>query len=408
MSTIQMLFVVMLTFLATTLVCSTGPTHAENNACIKALVEGNSAFAFDLYGKLANRKGNLFFSPYSISTALGMTYAGARGPTAEQMSQALHFALEPEQLHRTFGQLEAQLNAFQEKGNIELSVANALWVQEDYRFLDEFFDLVTKRYRARLSYANFRAAVEAARQEINGWVERQTKDKIRELLKPGVLNALTRLVLVNAIYFKGLWESPFMKEATKEAPFWVTPELSVDVPMMSQEEAFKYADTEEMQIVQLPYAGDDLSMIILLPREIDGLPQLETILSLENLDEWLLSLHKRNVIVHLPRFKITSQFSLAQTLASMGMSDAFDANNADFSGMDGTRSLFISAVVHKAFVDVNEEGTEAAAATGVVVGVTSVPAPPPIFKADHPFIFFIRDNDSGSVLFFGRVADPTE
>jgi serpin B len=408
MSPVQIWSVVILTLFAVSLVWCSPPTQGQAKADVNELLGGNTQFAFDLYAQLAEQEGNLFFSPYSISTALGMTFAGARGATARQMSEVQHFSLEGEKLHRAFGQLESQLAAVQEKGIIRLNVANALWAQKDYRFLDQFFELVTTHYRAQLSYADFKAAYEAARQEINAWVERQTNDKIKELLKPGVLDALTRLVLVNAIYFKGLWASQFEEKATEDAPFWVKPDTSVDVPMMFQEEEFGYTEAEDLQIIALPYEGNDLSMIILLPKEVSGLGQLERSLTWGDLDSWLASLEMVKLRVYLPRFKITSEFGLAQTLRLMGMLDAFDPNRADFSGMDGTRMLFISAVVHKAFVDVNEEGTEAAAATGVVLGLTSVAIPPPVFRADHPFLFLIRDNRSGSILFTGRLADPTK
>ncbi len=375
---------------------------------IEALVNGNTAFALDLYGHLREARGNLFLSPYSISTALGMTYAGAKGGTGKQMSEVLHFAMEQEQLHSTFGHLEAQLNAVRDKSSIELNIANALWAEREYRFLERFLELVRGNYQAECRYADFKTASEAAREEINAWVEHQTNEKIKDLIQRGVLDSLTRLVLVNAIYFKGMWASQFEEGATKEAAFWVAPDAPVDVPMMSQEEEFKYMENGDVRMLELPYVGDDLSMIILLPTKIDGLADLEVLLTMENLNAWLVRLQKRRLTVYLPRFRVTSQFSLKRTLASMGMADAFNPRVADFSGIDGTKNLSISAVVHKAFVDVNEEGTEAAGATGVVVGVTAIPAPPLVFRADHPFVFLIRDNGSGSILFLGRLADPTK
>jgi serine protease inhibitor len=384
------------------------PARATNDPQTAALVDGNTAFALDLYSQLASQEGNIFFSPFSISTALAMTLAGAQGQTAEQISEVLHFPIEREQLHRAFDHLGSELNVVQEKAKVQLSVANALWAQEDHHFLDTFLNVARTSYRAQLNYADFKSAYEAARKKINAWVERQTNDKIKDLIKPGVLDALTRLVLVNAIYFKGLWESPFTAEETKDAPFWVTPDASIHVPMMRQEGKFNYTESAELQIIELPYGGEELSMIILLPRKVDGLSQLEMMLGLTNLNGWLASLKSTEVLVIMPRFKVTSEFNLSSTLTSLGMPDAFNVNRADFSGMDGTRELHISAVIHKAFVDVNEEGTEAAAATGVVVGVTSLPLPPPVFQADHPFVFLIRDDRSGSILFLGRLADPAK
>ena len=381
---------------------------AENDTDVKALVEGNEAFALDLYQQMKGAEGNLFFSPYSISTALATTYAGARGNTARQMSRALHFTLEERRLHRAFGQLEAKLRAFAEKEKVELTVANALWAQKDYHFLEHFLDLVRKYYRAELNHADFKTAHESARGQINNWVERQTNDKIKDLIKPGVLNALTRLVLANAIYFKGLWGSQFDKRMTRDAKFWLDPDTTVDVPMMSQEHEFSYMENDQLQALELPYEGNDLSMILLLPKKRGGLAELESSFTTRTLRSFLAKLREQTVTVYLPRFKLTSTFSLQETLAALGMSDAFNQNTADFSAMDGSRMLYISAVVHKAFVDVNEEGTEAAAATGVVVSVTAVPARPTVFRADHPFVFLIRDTHSGSILFLGRVVDPTK
>ncbi len=382
------------------------PAEAKNCQDAKIVVEGNKAFAFGLYEKLKEVEGNLFFSPYSISTALAMTYAGARGNTEKQMGTALHFTLDQKRFHPAFACLEAQLKAVQEKGDIELNIANALWAQEDYVFLREFLDLIQSNYGTVLNHVDFKRACEAARKKINAWVEQKTKDKIKDLIKPGVLNALTRLVLTNAIYFKGRWESQFKKSRTKESPFWLSIDKSVEVPMMTQKRQFRYMESDSLQILELPYVGDDLAMIVLLPRKVDGLAQLEADLSVENLNMWIGHLRKREVSVFLPKFKMTSQFRLSETLASMGMPDAF-GGNADFSGIDGTKDLFISAVIHKAFVDVNEEGTEAAAATAAVISLTSAPStPPPTFRADHPFVFLIRDNHSGSILFVGRIVNP--
>jgi serpin B len=403
---VKLLIVVSL--LAAAILVSGSFGNSDEAADVRALVDGNTTFALDLYQQLKSAEGNLFFSPHSISTALAMTYAGARGNTAKQMSRALHLKLDEKQLHKAFGQLEAQLRAFAQKEKVELSFANALWAQKDYRFLEQFLNLVKHYYRAELSYADFKTAHESARGQINDWVERQTNDKIKDLIKPGVLNALTRLVLANAIYFKGLWESQFDKSITRDAEFWLDPDTTVDVPMMSQEHEFNYVENDQLQVLELPYAGNDLSMTVLLPKKHDGLAELESSLTAHTLRSLVAKSHEQTVTVYLPRFKLTSQFSLQNTLAAMGMPDAFSQNTADFSAMDGNRMLYISAVVHKAFVDVNEEGTEAAAATGVVVSVTAMPVRPAVFRADHPFVFLIRDIHSGSILFLGRVVDPTK
>jgi len=368
------------------------------------VVSGNTAFALNLYNQLRHTEGNLFCSPYSISTALAMTYAGARGRTAQQMAETLHFPLDHARLHPAFADLEKRLSAVQSQGNILLKVANSLWLQSGYVFLDEFIDLLKECYGTPITPLDFQQ-IEASRTKINTWVEERTQDKIKELIKPGHIDALTILVLVNAIYFKGDWAHPFDDNLTKDAPFWISADEKIETPMMSQKGKFGFAQRENLQILELPYAGQDLSMVVLLPKEVDGLAVLEDSLTLENLADWTGNLRESEVQVFLPRFKMSSSFELSSTLGSMGMSDAFDAN-ADFSGMDGSRSLFISAVIHKAFVDVNEEGTEAAAATAVVMA-RGMPPHPATFRADHPFIFLIRDNASGSILFLGRVVDPS-
>lgn len=382
------------------------PAEAKNSSDVKIVAEGNTAFALNLYGKLREKQGNLFFSPYSISTALAMTYAGARKNTEKQMATVLNFSLDQKRLHPAFARLEAQLNAVQEKKGIELSVANALWAQKDYVFLREFLDLTEKNYGAVLNHVDFKKAHEAARRKINAWVEQKTKDKIKDLIKPGVLDALTRLVLTNAIYFKGKWASQFKKSHTKEGPFWLAPGKSVDAPMMTQKQDFRYMENDSVQMLELAYVGKDLSMIVLLPKKVCGLAQLESALSMENLNTWMDGLREREVLVFLPKFKVTSQFSLSKTLSLMGMPDAFGPT-ADFSGMDGTKMLYISAVIHKAFVDVSEEGTEAAAATAVAMALKSTAVLAPVFCADHPFMFVIYHNPSGTILFLGRIVDPT-
>jgi serpin B len=370
-----------------------------------ALVEGNTAFALDLYGQLKENEGNLFFSPYSISTALGMAIAGARGNTEVQMARALHFALDQGQLHPSFASLEARLSALQEEGKVQLRVANALWPQEGYPLRDEFLALTEKFYGVQITAVDFSRAeaAEETRHRINAWVEERTEGKIEELIPPGALLAL--LVLVNAIYFKGDWARQFDEALTQDAPFWVTRGEQVQVPLMHRAGEYGYAETRHLQILELPYAGDDLSMIALLPADPNGLADLEDALSVENLSGWTRRIRRREVHVSLPRFTMRCGFELSETLQAMGMTDAFD-DAADFSGIDGTRSLYISAVFHQAFVDVNEQGTEAAAATAVVMAPKGLPPPVPTFRADHPFVFLIRDNHTGSVLFVGRVVNP--
>jgi len=395
------------------------PCSAEEKARKKAAAKpgkkdlaevaaGNNRFALDLYAKLAaGRKGkNLFFSPNSISTALAMTRAGARGNTAKEMDKVLHFTLAQDKLNPAFKELLAALDADPKKKGFELAVANRLWGQQGYNFLPGFLATTRDSYGAGLEALDFKGATEAARRTINAWVEKKTKDKIKELLKQGVLSPDMRLVLTNAIYFKGDWASQFKKDRTRDGVFTVKAGETVKVPMMHQTEKFRYRAGKGFQALGLPYAGDELSMVIFLPTKADGLAALEKSLTAENLDQYLPARWKRKVVVSIPKFTMTSEFSLKETLSAMGMKDAFAGGKADFSGMDGSRGLFIGAVIHKAFVDVNEEGTEAAAATAVVVGVTSMPAPPPVFRADRPFLFMIRDDRTGSILFMGRVMNP--
>jgi serpin B len=376
---------------------------------MKHVADGNNAFVFDLYAHLSQEGGNLFFSPYSISIALAMTYAGAQGETERQMAEVLHFTLEQETLHPAFASLADHFQKIQKKGDIALNIANALWIQQDFELQKQFLQITEKYYAANLFQVNFKEAYEEVRVEINNWVEKQTKEKIKDLLAPGVLSDLTRLVLTNAIYFKGNWAIQFEEELTQDEPFWLTPDKKVMAPMMHQEASFKYGETESLQILEMPYAGEDLSMIILLPKEKDGLAALEQRLDIDQVTTWVSEASYREVDVYVPKFTMTSQFNLSATFKAMGMEDVF-SENADFSGMASGKQLSITDVIHKAFVEVNEEGTEAAAATGVVVGVTSVREPEtvPIFKADHPFIFFIRDNHPESILFLGRVVNPSE
>ncbi|MBN1659474.1 MAG: serpin family protein [Anaerolineae bacterium] len=370
---------------------------------LSALVHGNTDFALALYQKLRGVEGNLFFSPYSISTALAMTYAGARGSTGAQMAQVLHFGLDQEPLHAAFATLEARLAEVGRQGQVQLKVANALWPYTGYTLLAPFVGLVLRYYGVEITAVDYYDP-EAARLKINAWAEEKTERKIRELIPPGIIDELTRLVLTNAIYFKGSWASQFDPALTRDAPFSVTSERQVQVSMMTKKAEFGYREVDGLQVLELPYAGDDLSMVVLLPGEIDGLADVEARLTQENLERWTRDLWAVEVQAWLPRFEITCPIELSEALHSMGMVDAFDAD--DFAGMVGADSLHIQAVLHKAFVAVNEEGTEAAAATAVVMGLRCVPPPPPLFRADHPFLFLIREKRTGSILFLGRVIKP--
>ena len=393
------------------LVLSPGAPGAEMkpsaNADQTAVTEGNNVFAAALYGRLRHQSGNLFFSPESISTALAMAYAGARGSTASEMAKTLHFTLPPDKLHPAMGALLRDLNAAHE--GYQLSVANALWAQQGYTFLDDFLSLLKTDYGAGLNQVNFKGATEAARLTINQWVEQKTQDKIKDLLQPGALRSDTRLVLTNAIYFKGDWETQFDKAQTKSEDFHLSPAQAAMAPLMHREGRFSYFDGGTFQILEIPYKSKELSMIVFLPKDAGGLSALEQSLTGSNLQQWLDKLGSvPKVIVTIPKFKMTQQFELGSTLSAMGMPQAF-SGSADFSGMTGHRDFAISEVIHKAYVDVNEEGTEAAAATAVTMRALAMRAPegpPPVFRADHPFVFMIRDNRSASILFMGRMADP--
>ena len=373
------------------------------NQEIETVVKGNTAFALDLYQQLMADEGNLFFSPYSISVALAMTYAGARGNTAAQMAQTLHFALEQAEVHPAFAALEARLNSVQQKGQVKLAVANSLWPHKKYDFLPEFLTLIKEYYGVEITPVDYEHATEAARLLINEWVEAKTEKKIVNLIPPGMLTVLTSLVLVNAIYFKGDWASQFDKQLTRDAPFHVSATESVTVPTMNQTRKLRYAKRDDLQVLELPYAGDDLCLVVLLPDKVDGLDELQAALTAERLDMWTADMWETTVGVHLPKFKLTSTFELSEALKVLGMTDAFD--NADFSGMDGMKWLVIAAVLHKAFVDMNEEGTEAAAATAVTISRAALMLPVN-FQVDHPFMFLIRDNVTRSILFLGRVVNP--
>lgn len=371
------------------------------------LAQSNNAFALELYGELRGQEGNLFLSPFSISTALAMTYAGARGNTEAQMAKTLRFPTDQKLLHPVFGEMVRRLNASGKDRGYQLSVANALWGQKGYGFLKPFLDLLETSYGAGLNEVDFKAATECARKTINARVEKETRGKIKDLIQPGVLDALTRLVLTNAIYFKGDWKFPFKEKRTKSEPFTLPGGRKINVPMMNQMKAFKYMVGDGFKVLEMPYVGGDLAMTIFLPDKADGLADFEKTLTSENLEAWLATLCTWDVVVALPKFKMTSQFRLDKALMSLGMTDAFRFPIADFSGMNGRKDLYIGAVIHKAFVDVNEKGTEAAAATAVVMKCGAVMRPP-VFRADHPFLFLIRDVNSGGILFIGRVMNPKD
>ncbi len=373
------------------------------------LVAGNNDFAFDLYQELQSEEGNLFFSPYSISTALAMTYAGARGETEQQMADTLHFTLPQNQLHPAFNSLDLQLVSNEEGGKSDektdftLRIANSLWGQQDYPFLEDFLDLLAENYGAGMRLVDFKTAAEAARIAINDWVSDQTEEKIKDLIPQGAINSMTRLVLANAIYFYADWQYQFDPNDTRDAVFYLLDEDQVNVPMMSQLCSFLYTQGEGYQAVEMPYVGGKAAMTIFVP-DSGKFADFESNMSPDQIDEIIANLAHRQVELTLPKFTYESEFSLAKTLIEMGMTDAF--SDADFSGMDGTKDLLISDVFHKAFVAVDEEGTEAAAATAVVMAKCAAPMIDVTLTIDRPFIYLIRDTETGTVLFLGRVLNP--
>lgn len=373
-------------------------------------------FAFKLYQQLSTTKGNLFFSPSSIEAALAMTQEGAAGNTLIQFFQCLENSDTPTLSVPSIGT------------NVTLENANAIWVDQTFpldqgergsvnteqqpkgaAILETFKNAVTKKHNAEIRAADFAGQPEVERLKINQWVEEKTRDKIQDLLPDGSVDAMTRLLLVNAIYFKGDWLHAFDPEQTVDAPFRLSPDESVPVPMMPLKETrFAYGENDCFQTLELPYEGEEVSMLLILPKAENGLKHIEECFAPGNLDACTKGMRKRDVNVFLPRFKVESTFaSLKRDLAALGLTDAFDAQLADFSGIS-PEPLFISDVVHKAFVEVNEEGTEAAAATGIIMRTTSIHPPPVTFRADRPFIFLIRENKSGKILFMGRITNPSK
>jgi serpin B len=378
---------------------------SEQQPDLESAVKGNNTFALDLYSIVKKESGNLFLSPYSISSALAMTYGGARGETAEEMAKALRFELGPDRTHPAFAELDKVFKQIQKKGQVKLHIANSLWPQKGHNFLPDYLELLKRYYGVSITPLDYVTAAEQARKVINRWVEDKTNDRIKDLIRPGDLKSITVLVLVNAIYFKGNWASQFDPNITRESDFHLPGDQQTRVPMMYQKGNFEYGEIDGAKLLKLPYVGKELSMVIILPETLGGISQIEDQLTTENLDEWFSRISEQDVKVYLPKFKFTwGTFELNRPLQTLGMCKAF-GSEADFSGMDGTRGLYIGLVLHKAFIEVNEEGTEAAAATAVIME-KSIPKIP-VFKADHPFLFFIRDNATGSILFLGRVVDPS-
>jgi len=386
------------------------PELLNKHPDVRSVVLANQAFGFELHAVLP-AQGNLLFSPASIHTALAMTYAGARGETAAEMSKALHLSLPDQRLHPAFGDLTAALNVVptDDRGvpRYTLAVANALWGQKDFSFKPEFINLLHRTYGAGFKTLDFFGATEDARRTINRWVAKRTADRIKELIPRDELNGDTRLVLTNAVYFKSTWDRPFARKETTDQPFHLEEGGSVTVPMMARQHDFRYLEEWGLQLVELPYSGGELSVIVILPPAADSVSAVEHELRSERFDGWMSHLKPTPVRVYLPRFSFRSQLRLKTSLARLGMALAFDDHQADFSAMHdfrpGEEPLYIWDVIHEAFVAVDEEGTEATAASAVQVRqwvAAAEPSEPKVFRADRPFLFVIRHNLTGEILVF--------
>jgi serpin B len=390
----------------------TAPAATQNTK--ETLAENNSVFALALYQRVNKTAGNLFYSPYSISEALAMTYGGAKEATATQMASVLRFSLSPQNLHPAFNSIDLDL-ASRGQGaqgadgkGFKLNVVNAIWGQKGFKFTTEYLDLLAQNYGAGMRIVDYKNASEEARKTINQWVSDQTAAKIQDLLPQGSVTSLTRLVLTNAIYFNAAWATQFEKSQTQNAQFTMLNGTTVTVPMMRQNAKFyKYVEGSNFKALELPYDGRQLSMYILLPQAAQ-FNSFDTALNSVQINSIIGSMQSAAVNLTMPKFKIESELGLKKTLQELGIKNAFDPNLADFSGMDGQKDLYITDVLHKSYVTVDEVGTEAAAATGIIVGTTSMPTDIKEFNMNSPFIFIIRDNPTGSILFLGKVVDPSK
>ena len=369
---------------------------------VEQQAQNNNVFAWELYQKLISESPdkNIFYSPYSISTALAMTYAGAKKNTAQEMQRTLHFLQDAP--HPAFSGLIDQIQM--KNSDYQLSVANALWGQKNTSFLPEFLNTTGNYYGAGLHEVDFLSEKEKARQTINRWVAKNTEDKIQELFPPNSLSEQTRLVLTNAIYFKGSWLHAFEASATAQDVFYTSADAKVNVDMMTQKQRFPYYEEQDLQVVQLPYRGEDLKMLILLPKHLES---LDSSISEQKLQKILSEMRSTKVWVKMPKFKTRYRLDAKSVLQNMGIKDAF-SRAADFSGINGKQNLYIAKVVHEAFVNIDEEGTEAAASTGVAVNVKSAARPPLKFFVNRPFLFTIIHSKTNSTLFIGRIIDPNK
>ncbi len=375
-------------------------------ADVQTLVAGNTAFAADLYRLASGESGNLFMSPHSVTTALAMTYAGAASNTATQIADVFNFTQAPATLHASLNALDLTLASREQNGTSEtipfkLRVANSIWGQDGFEVLDPFLDTLALNYGAGMHVLDFQRETEASRQTINRWVEGQTNNKIKDLLPQGVIEPTTKLVLTNAIYFSAAWQSPFKANDTQDRPFQVAG-TNVQVPTLYQTADLWYGEATGWKAVEIPYDGGDLSMTVVVPDNLAAFEQQLTAATFTAISD---ALTNHSVQLYLPKFKFEAPLPLKGILMELGMTDAFTDGLADFSGIDGKRELVITDVLHKGFVGIDENGTEAAAATAVVIGPASVPQQATMV-VDKPFVFFIKDRQTGAILFVGRVVDP--
>ena len=370
------------------------------------LVQGNNAFALDFYKTLG--KGNLICSPYGVSEVFAMAQAGARGGTAKEIAAAFHFPEAQATLHRSYAMLRTQVAAASRGDGLALKIADSVWPEKSRMPLPAYVRTLKKYYSASVTPLDY-AKSEEARSTINSWAENNTESRIKDLLPPDAVNAATKLVLVNAVYFKGLWENQFKADATMDLPFHA-PDGDKTAPLMYQKNTFSFAEDENAHVLELPYKGGAVSMLVALPQPEKTLEQVEASLCSNRLDAWKEMLQKKEVQVWLPKFKAEAFYDLKGALESLGVKSAFDPAKADFSAIDGKGELYVTKALQKAFVEVNEEGTEAAAATAVVFGKLAMAAPPKAaeFRADRPFLYLLRHNATGAILFIGRVEDPTK
>jgi serpin B len=395
---------ILLLFMMVVTGCAQLSGNSEDKKTGSDIPPDNNRFAFQFYQRLDDVQENLFFSPYSITSAMAMTYNGAEGKTRREMSEVFGFSGDKEKLSASYQSLQEHFASLNRE-DLELNIANSLWAQKDYSFKGEFLDLNRKYFSAGLQKVNFREDYQGVRRQINRWVEEKTNNKIEDLIQEGVLDRLTRLVLVNAIYFKGRWANPFNKDRTRNENFY-TLEGEIQVPFMHNTLTLPYFENDVFKAVSLPYVDRKMSMIILLPHKRHEIKKLEDDLSPQLYSTLRDSMQKQEIKLAVPRFQMKKKYNLNDKLQAMGMRSAF-GRGANFSAMTGNRDLYINDVVHQSFVEVNEKGTEAAAATGVVMRKTSAITGKK-FKADHPFVFMIIDEKTDAILFFGRLSNPEE